>query len=90
MLSLKYSQNQLDLNTVVLKGSSLFSDSKTSSKTLVLVSDFQQQEDELGVALDSSIRIVLVPLKPINTANAYIESLVLEPSLNSNYSLVRD
>ena len=87
LLSLKYSQNQLDLNTVVLKGSSLFSDSKTSSKTLVLVSDFQQQEDELRVALDSSIRLVLVPLKPINTANAYIESLVLEPSLNSNYSL---
>ena len=87
LLSLKYSQNQLDLNTVILKGSSLFSDSKTSSKTLVIVSDFQQQEDELRVALDSSIRIVLVPLKPINTANAYIESLVLEPSLNSNYSL---
>ena len=87
LLTLKYSQNQLDLNSVILKGNSLFSDSKTSSKTLVLVSDFQQQEDELRAVLDTSIRVVLVPLKPINTANTYIESVFLEPSLNSNYSL---
>ena len=87
LLTLEYSQNQLDLNTLILKGSTLFSDSKTSSKTLVLVSDFQQQEDELQSELDTSIRIVLVPLKPLNTANAYIESVSLEPTLNSNYTL---
>ncbi|MGB2173877.1 MAG: BatA domain-containing protein [Flavobacteriaceae bacterium] len=87
LLSLKYSQNQLDLNTVILKGTSLFSDSKTSSKTLIVVSDFQQQEDETLSVVDTSIRVVLVPLKPINTANSYIESVALEPSLNANYSL---
>jgi hypothetical protein len=77
----------LDLNTVILKGTSLFSDSKTSSKTLIIVSDFQQQEDETLSVVDTSIRVVLVPLKPINTANSYIESVALEPSLNANYSL---
>jgi hypothetical protein len=87
LLFLKYSQNQLDLNTVILKGTSLFSDSKTSSKTLIIVSDFQQQEDETLSVVDTSIRVVLVPLKPINTANSYIESVALEPSLNANYSL---
>jgi len=87
LLSLKYSQNQLDLNTVILKGTSLFSDSKTSSKTLIVVSDFQQQEDETLSVVDTSIRVILVPLKPINTANSYIESVALEPSLNANYSL---
>ena len=87
LLSLKYSQNQLDLHTVILKGTSLFSDSKTSSKTLIVVSDFQQQKDETPLVVDSSIRVVLVPLKPINSANSYIESVSLEPSLNANYSL---
>ena len=87
LLSLKYSQNQLDLHTVILKGTSLFSDSKTSSKTLIVVSDFQQQKDETPLEVDSSIRVVLVPLKPINSANSYIESVSLEPSLNANYSL---
>ena len=76
LLSLEYSQNQLDLNTLILKGTTLFSDSKTSSKTLVLVSDFQQHEDKIPSVIDTTIRIVLVPLKPINTANSYIESVV--------------
>ena len=87
LLSLKYSQNQLDLNTLILKGTTLFSDSKTSSKTLVLVSDFQQHEDVIASQTDTTIRIVLVPLKPINTANSYIDNVYLEPSLNANYSL---
>jgi hypothetical protein len=88
LLSLSYSQNQLDLNTVILKGKTLFSNSKTSSKTLVLVSDFQQQiKEEILSISDTSIRIVLVPLKPLNTENSYIESVSLEPSLNANYTL---
>jgi hypothetical protein len=87
LLSMKYSQNQLNLNTLILKGKALFSDSKTSSKTLVIVSDFQQQKEEILSVLDTSIQVVLVPLKPINTANSYIESISLEPSLNTNYTL---
>lgn len=87
LLSIKYSQNQLDLNTLILKGKTLFSDSKTSSKTLIIVSDFQQQKEEALTAVDTSIRVVLVPLKPINTDNSYIESVSLEPSLNTNYTL---
>ncbi|MDB9954266.1 BatA domain-containing protein [Flavobacteriaceae bacterium] len=87
LLSLEYSQNQLDLNTLILKGTSLFSNSKTSSKTLVLVSDFQQQEYKIPSVIDTTIRIVLVPLKPINTVNSYIESVSLEPSLYANYTL---
>jgi len=87
LLSMKYSQNQLNLNTLILKGKALFSDSKTSSKTLVIVSDFQQQKEEILSVLDTSIQVVLVPLNPINTANSYIESVSLEPSLNTNYTL---
>ena len=87
LLSLEFSQNQLDFNTLILKGEALFSDSKTSSKTLVLVSDFQLHEDTITSKLDSTIRIVLVPLKPLNTNNSYIESVSLEPTLNANYTL---
>ena len=87
LLSLEYSQDQLDLNTLILKGKALFSDSKTSSKTLVLVSDFQQHDDAISPKIDSTIRIVLVPLKPINTNNSYIDKVSLEPALNANYTL---
>ena len=87
LLSIEYSQKQLDLNTLILKGNALFSDSETSSKTLILVSDFQQLENAVLSAIDSVVRIILVPLKPINTANSYIEAAYLEPSLNSTYTL---
>jgi len=87
LLSIEYSQKQLDLNTLILKGNALFSDSETSSKTLILVSDFQQHENAVLSAIDSVARIILVPLKPINTANSYIEAAYLEPSLNSTYTL---
>ena len=87
LLSLEYSQDQLDLNTLILKGKALFSDSKTSSKTLVLVSDFQQHDDAISPKIDSTIHIVLVPLKPINTNNSYIDKVSLEPALNANYTL---
>ena len=87
LLSIKYSQNQLDFNTLILKGTTLFSDSKTSAKTLVIVSDFQQHEDGVLSQIDSSIQTILVPLKPINNANNYIDNVFLEPSLNANYTL---
>ena len=87
LLSLGYSQNQLDLNRLILKGKTLFSEDKTRSKKLILVSDFQQHEDKILTNTDTTIQVLLVPLKPINTANNYIDNVRLESSLNTNYTL---
>ena len=87
LLSLGYSQNQLDLNRLILKGKTLFSEDKTRSKKLILVSDFQQHEDKILTNTDTTIQVLLVPLKPLNTANNYIDNVRLEPSLNTNYTL---
>ena len=87
LLALEYSQNQLDLNTLILKGKSLFSESKTSTKTLILISDFQNHNDNLVFQKDTTIRLLAVPLKPIHTANSFIENVSLEPTLSANYSL---
>ena len=87
LLSLDYSQNQLDLNRLILKGKTLFSEDKTRSKKLILVSDFQQHEDKILTNTDTTIQVLLVPLKPINTANNYIDNVRLESSLNTNYTL---
>ena len=87
LLSLDYSQNQLNLNRLILKGKTFFSDAKTSSKKLILVSDFQQHENTILSETDTTVQVLLVPLKPINTANNYIDDVRLEPSLNANYTL---
>ena len=87
LLETAYSQRQLTLNNVILKGKSLFSKSKVSSKNLVLVSDFQKTGPTLSTETDTAFRLVLVPLKPLNNANTSIDAVSVEPSLNSNYKL---
>ena len=84
LLNLNYSPNQLSLSNVILKGASLFSNSKSSLKTLLVISDFQKQDQELLADIDTTLRVILVPLKPLNTANDYIDRISIEPSLNAN------
>ena len=84
LLNIKYGRDQLSLNTVILKGTSLFSNSKSSSKTLLVVSDFQKHDKDLLTEIDTTIKVILVPLKPLNSANDYIDTISIESSLNSN------
>ena len=84
LLNINYSQDQLSLKNVILKGTSLFSSSKSSSKTLLVVSDFQKHNQDLLTEIDTTIKVILVPLKPLNTANDYIDAISIESSLNSS------
>jgi len=83
LLSVKYSPNQLSLNNVILKAASLFSSSKTSLKTIVVVSDFQKIDKEELANTDTKIKVILVPLLPLNKINNYIDKVSIESSLNS-------
>jgi hypothetical protein len=83
LLSVKYSPNQLSLNNVILKAVSLFSSSKTSLKTIVVVSDFQKIDKEELANTDTKIKVILVPLLPLNKINNYIDKVSIESSLNS-------
>lgn len=84
LLNISYSQDQLSLNNVILKGTSLFSNSKSSLKTLLVVSDFQKHDQNLLTEIDTTLKVIFVPLKPLNTANDYIDTISIESSLNSN------
>ena len=83
LLNLNYSSNQLSLNNVILKATSLFSKSKTSLKTIVVISDFQKQDNEQLTITNTNIEVVLVPLVPLNKVNNYIDEISIEPTLNS-------
>ena len=78
LLSVKYSPNQLSLNNVILKAASLFSSSKTSLKTIVVVSDFQKIDKEELANTDTKIKVILVPLLPLNKINNYIDKVSIE------------
>ena len=53
LLALDYSANQLDYNAVILKGKHFFSKDASSLKHLILLSDFQQKQNDLTIASDS-------------------------------------
>ncbi|MBN4047116.1 BatA domain-containing protein [bacterium AH-315-P13] len=76
LLALEYSSNQLDYNAAILKGKQFFKDA-SSLKHLILLSDFQQQQKNLIIALDSLINVSLVKLQPINTNNISIDSVYI-------------
>ncbi len=72
ILSLGYSQNQMDLEAILLKAKQLFSKSATADKRLILVSDFQQKGS--FPAVDSTFSINVVQTQAVVTANIAIDT----------------
>lgn len=77
LLALDYSSNQLDYNAVILKGKQFFSKDASSLKHLILLSDFQQQQNDLKINPDSLIHLSFVQLQPVNTNNIGIDSVYI-------------
>jgi hypothetical protein len=61
---------------VLLKGRKLFSKQKNSLKNLILISDFQQNE-QLSVQTDSTFTTNFIQLKPANANNIALDSLYI-------------
>jgi len=87
LIQLKHSPSQLAYDAVVLKGKNAFSKDESSIKNLVLISDFQQKDNLLSIAKDSTTHIKLVQLKPANISNIAIDSLFISKSTVENLEL---
>lgn len=87
LIKLNHTSNQLSYKAAYLKGKQLFSNDKTSVKNLVLISDFQQQNEVLNFEMDSSITLKLVQPKIINTSNISIDSLYISKQSVENLEL---
>lgn len=83
LLQLDYSHQQEAIPAVILKGRKLFSKQQNSVKNLILISDFQQQE-QLSVQNDSTFTTNYIQLKPANANNISLDSLyIAEQDANS-------
>lgn len=87
LIQLKHSPNQLDYESVILKGKEAFSKDESTIKNLVLVSDFQQKENVFSIANDSTAQIKLVQLQPENILNVSIDSVFISKSTIENLEL---
>lgn len=85
ILSLDYSQNQMDLEAILLKAKQLFSKSTTAEKKLILVSDFQQKGSFPEV--DSTFSINVVQTQPVAIANIAIDSAYIISKNANNVQL---
>ncbi len=87
LLQVSNSPNQVDYNSVILKGRKAFTDDPTSIKNLILVSDFQQQKQNLKINRDSVFNLHLVKMVPVNSNNIQIDSLYISKTESSTLEL---
>ncbi|MDT0558708.1 BatA domain-containing protein [Ichthyenterobacterium sp. W332] len=90
LITLKYSPTQLNYQATELKGRQLFSEDESTFKNLVLISDFQQQNEPLQFTADSIIKTTLIPLEPNVEQNVSIDSVFISKTTIENIELTVD
>ncbi|MBO3117531.1 BatA domain-containing protein [Winogradskyella sp. DF17] len=78
LIALSFSHSQIGYQSAYLKGKQLFSDDNSSTKNLVLVSDFQQQNEGFNIPTDSIINLKLVQQKPNINSNISVDSVYVK------------
>ena len=87
LLQLNYSANQLDYESVLLKGEKLFSQEEASNKNLVLISDFQIENKPIFASDNSSYALNLVQLQAVTNKNISLDSIYISKETPANYEL---
>ncbi|MCL6273511.1 BatA domain-containing protein [Muricauda sp. 2012CJ35-5] len=88
LLSLRYSPNQLNLETIGLKAKSLFESSSETIKNTIVISDFQSYDETDVTDLDSLLQWYFVPYQSQLKRNISIDSIALEDHLTEPSELV--
>ncbi|NAS30481.1 hypothetical protein GTQ40_05835 [Flavobacteriaceae bacterium R38] len=87
LLQLPYTAKQLNLSEIILKGQNSFQKNTNSLKNLVIISDFQQNENNQSINSDSLIQIEAVKLNPVSTNNLSLDSVYISKTTPSNIEL---
>ncbi|APY07179.1 hypothetical protein BWZ20_02160 [Winogradskyella sp. J14-2] len=80
LIQLEHSPTQLNYDALFIKGKALFSKDKSSSKNLILISDFQQKDNPVTFETDSTINLKLVQPKSTLVSNVSIDSVYVANS----------
>lgn len=88
LLQLDYSPNQLNYDAAILKGKKLFSQDISSTKNLVVLSDFQQKHRLLSDTKDDLYNLNLVQLHAVTNRNISLDSVYISKENSSNFELI--
>lgn len=78
LIQLEYSTDQLPYSAVLLNSERLFSKVAESQKNLLLISDFQQQDEAFSNPLRANIKLNAIQLQPQQVANVSIDSVAVQ------------
>ncbi len=87
LIQLEHSPTQLNYDALFIKGKELFSKDKSSSKNLILISDFQQKDNPVTFETDSTINLKLVQPKSALVSNVSIDSVYIANSNSETLDL---
>ncbi len=87
LLQLNYSPNSLTTQAALLKSNTLFNKQGNSIKNLILISDFQENNNTLTVKKDSLTNIHFIKLQPTNTNNIAVDSIFISKKTATSISL---
>ncbi|WFO16985.1 BatA domain-containing protein [Cellulophaga baltica 4] len=86
LLSLNFSQNQLPLEAITLKATSLFSTASNSIKNLIVISDFQKN-NETYLKPSKELNNYYIQLAPSKVENIAIDSIFYSPESNETTTI---
>ncbi len=87
LLSRNFSNNQLNINDVIAKSQTLFTQTGTNSNNVLLISDFQQNNTGIRQQIDSTFQLDLVQLKAVNLNNITLDTVYVKESNANSYTL---
>ncbi|QFZ55670.1 hypothetical protein FEZ18_13115 [Oceanihabitans sp. IOP_32] len=87
LLQLDYTSATLNPETALLKSKSLFETETNGLKHIILISDFQGQNNNLNFEQDTLTNLHFVKLEPVNTNNASIDSAYISNTTPANIEL---
>ncbi|TPV32447.1 hypothetical protein FJ651_12865 [Paucihalobacter ruber] len=87
LIDINFSTQQLPYNAAILNAERMFSNQTDTSKNLVIISDFQQQNDPFKIENLNDININLVQLKPQESSNVSIDSVAIDKTNLDNHEL---
>lgn len=87
LLQIPYVSNQISYETAYLKAKKLIGNTKDSKGRIVMISDFQQKDNNFNIPEDTNTVTNLVQLHPATTQNISIDSLYLKRNESNELTL---
>ena len=87
LLQIDYTASSLNTEAALLKSNTFFKNKTNTLKNIILISDFQQNKENLNIKKDSLTNLHFVKLQPVNSNNIVIDGAYISNTSPTNIEL---